>query len=104
MPARLVREEDPEARVPLRLLAPVEPPEAPPAPPSREAVVVHAVGLLTALAAIVTARLILCLSLFGAIGLTAYAEYVHTVVALIGAALYALLVLLPIVGLALRKG
>lgn len=122
MTVRVVREEDPaEERPTLKLVAPeptgetpvspgVTPPLQQPSvaiaePPSverRQAVTLHALGVMVALANVVSVRFILVLALVMAAVMATFGE--HTILSLINAGVFDILVVVPIVALALRKG
>ena len=93
-----------EVTTPLKLVRPEEPAPAPPSWGEADAARVQAIALMTALAHVLAARLVLLTATLGLIGLTAFAEYQHSVAAVVAACLFAVFGLIPIVALAIRKG
>jgi hypothetical protein len=67
-------------------------------------VALQALGVMTALAVILSIRLSLILAILGSVGLTLYAEVQHSTVAVVAAAIFTLVGLVPLVALAYRKG
>jgi hypothetical protein len=113
MTVRVVKEEafdeaaEKVVRPPFRFTPPVEAEAAPlerREPFDRQAATIHAVGVLTALAAVLSIRLALTLAVIAAALLTFYAETRQTPTAVVAAALFTLLGLVPVVALAYRKG
>lgn len=123
MTVRMVKEEDPFAEAPaLKLVAPVEPEALPPpvevgvAPVPQDTPVlapapgptiwqeaaIQALGTMTALAAILSIRLVLMLGLIAAFVLSFLGE--HTILSTVNAAAFDILVVVPLIALALRKG
>ena len=109
MTVTVVAEHDPEKVVPLRF-APDPPAPSPPAPPvadraaERQAVTIHAVGVLTALAEVLSIRLALTLAVVASALLAFFAETRETPLAVVAAAMFTLLGLVPLAILAYRKG
>lgn len=82
-------------------------PLAPPPGVARLEATTHAVGILTALAAVLSIRLALTLAVLGSVGLTLFAEVqpeASQTLAVVAAALFTLFGLVPLVALAYRKG
>lgn len=122
MAVRLVREEEdeaPQAQAPLPAPVALEPPPvvtqpppvviAPPAPEPavdvHQAATIQAVGIMIALANILSVRFALLLTILCSAGLTLYAEaQPQRLEAVAAATLFSLLALIPMVALALRKG
>lgn len=90
----------------LKLGPPVEAQPAPPTlTPDPDTMRVQIIAVMHGLAAILAARFVLLIACVGAIGLTYYSITVdRSVNAVVASALYDALVVIPIVGLAYRKG
>lgn len=112
MGVRAIEEEDhgPDTRERLRLIRPddIQPPREhipqPPAPPTPEFPTREIVAVLSAIAAIIGARLVLLLGFAGALGLFYVATTTPSFGSIIAATLFALAVFWPIAWLSLKKG